>query len=66
MPYCPFECMIYQGSTTHREMVRSWGGVQRKLIDVCRVKSHTWPSTDEGIIMDYTVDWNLNVFQSTL
>src|SRR4029434_6446617 len=53
--YCPFECMIFLGSTAHRERTQLWDSIRYKLIDLCRVKSQTWPSTDEGKIMDYTV-----------
>ena len=55
-PHRPFQCMIYLGSLKHRQRVQAWSKTtEHKLIDLCKINTHDWPSTDEGRIMDYSV-----------
>ena len=53
-PHCPF--VHLNASITHRQRVQAWSKTtEHKLIDLCKINTHDWPSTDEGRIMDYSV-----------
>ena len=60
-PYSPFECMMYMGSHSHRNMTFNIeNGISYTLRDSCKLQIHTWPETDLGEIRDYTVEEHFN------
>src|SRR4029434_11246297 len=60
-PYSPFECMMYMGSHSHRNMTFNIeNGISYTLRDSCKLQIHTWPETDLREIRDYTVEEHFN------